>query len=136
MMTGGYAGISKPGFFLVHTELPFLRAPKLTCLSILKELGDQLTMRERIGLITKCEYLVLWVHQCPSQMLFVWVGNKEFPHPYVVVLDYWKRRMRRQQLVPGFMSSWGELHCSWWAWWFGDSCDNWFYEGEWIFITN
>ncbi|KAK9998689.1 hypothetical protein SO802_018292 [Lithocarpus litseifolius] len=57
MTIRSYAGIAKPGFLLVHSELPVLTLlkPKLTSLSILKVLGDH---ERRIGLITKCQYSV------------------------------------------------------------------------------
>ena len=57
MTIRSYAGITKPGFLLVHSELPVLTLlkPKLTSLSILKVLGDH---ERRIGLITKCQYSV------------------------------------------------------------------------------
>ena len=57
MTVRSYAGITKPGFWLVHSELPVLTLlkPKLTSLSILKVLGDH---KRGIGLITKCQYSV------------------------------------------------------------------------------
>ena len=57
MTVRSYAGITKPGFWLVHSELPVLTLlkPKLTSLSILKVLGDQ---KRAIGLITKFQYSV------------------------------------------------------------------------------
>nr|POE95436.1 transcription termination factor mterf4, chloroplastic [Quercus suber] len=57
MTIRSYACITKPGFLLVHSELPVLTLlkPKLTSLSILRVLGDH---ERRIGLITKCQFSV------------------------------------------------------------------------------
>lgn len=57
MTIRSYAGISKPGFLLVHTELPALSLlkPKSTSLSTLKVPGNH---ERRIGLITRFQYSV------------------------------------------------------------------------------
>ena len=57
MTIRSYAGFTKPGFLLVHSERPVLTLlkPKLTSLSILKVLGGH---ERRVGLNTKFQYSV------------------------------------------------------------------------------